>query len=132
MKPEIDISQLSPAECILLAERLWERARNHPEAIPITEAQMAELNRRVDAYERGEMLPGEPSRATVNCTKTVAPAGVLGSTSCKYQSCATLRLITSTYQPNREPKSPPVSAWGLFAVLLLAVARGTLAGAASP
>jgi putative addiction module component (TIGR02574 family) len=60
MKPEIDISQLSPAECILLAEQLWERARNHPEAIPITEAQMAELNRRVDAFERGEMLPGEP------------------------------------------------------------------------
>ena len=60
MKPEIDISQLSPAECILLAEELWDRARNHPEAFPVTEAQMAELNRRLDAYERGEMPPGTP------------------------------------------------------------------------
>jgi putative addiction module component (TIGR02574 family) len=60
MKPDIDISQLSPAECILLAEQLWERARNHPEATPVTEAQMNELNRRLDAYERGEMPPGLP------------------------------------------------------------------------
>jgi putative addiction module component (TIGR02574 family) len=60
MKPDIDISQLSPAECILLAEQLWDRARNHPEAVPVTEAQMAELNRRLDAYERGEMAPGDP------------------------------------------------------------------------
>ena len=58
MNPDIDISQLSPAECILLAEQLWDRARNHPEAIPVTEAQMAELNRRMDAYERGELPPG--------------------------------------------------------------------------
>jgi putative addiction module component (TIGR02574 family) len=60
MKPEIDISQLSPAECILLAEQLWDRARNHPEAVPVTEAQMAELRRRVDAHERGQMPAGEP------------------------------------------------------------------------
>jgi hypothetical protein len=47
MKPDIDISQLSPAECILLAEQLWERVRNHPEALPVTEAQMTELSRRL-------------------------------------------------------------------------------------
>lgn len=60
MKPAIDISQLSPAECILLAEQLWERARSHPEAVPVTDVQMTELNRRLDALERGEMPPGEP------------------------------------------------------------------------
>jgi putative addiction module component (TIGR02574 family) len=60
MLPEIDISQLSPAECILLAEQLWERARNHPEAIAVTEAQLTELYRRLDANERGEMPPGLP------------------------------------------------------------------------
>jgi putative addiction module component (TIGR02574 family) len=57
MKPEIDISQLSPAECILLAEQLWERARNHPEAIAVTEAQLTELDRRLDAFKGGEMPP---------------------------------------------------------------------------
>lgn len=60
MKLEIDISQLSPAECILLAEQLWERVRNHPEAVPVTEAQLAELNRRLEASDRGEMPPGLP------------------------------------------------------------------------
>jgi putative addiction module component (TIGR02574 family) len=60
MKLDLDISQLSPAECILLAEQLWERARTHPEAVPVSEVQMEELNRRLDAYERGELPSGEP------------------------------------------------------------------------
>jgi len=60
MKPEIDISQLSPAECILLAEQLWEQARAHAEAIPVTPAQLEELNRRLDALNSGTMAPGEP------------------------------------------------------------------------
>jgi len=55
-----DISHLTQAECILLAEQLWERARAHPEAIPVTDAQVAELNRRLDAFERGDMPPGSP------------------------------------------------------------------------
>ena len=60
MKPDIDISQLSPAECILLAEELWDRARNHPEAIPVDPEHLAEINRRVDARDSGTMRPGEP------------------------------------------------------------------------
>jgi putative addiction module component (TIGR02574 family) len=60
MKLDIDISQLSPAECILLAEQLWERARNHPEALPVTEAQMTELNQRLETLDAGTMEPGEP------------------------------------------------------------------------
>lgn len=59
MKDGIDISRLSPAECILLAEQLWEHARTHPEAIPVTAAQREELDRRLDALETGKMPPGE-------------------------------------------------------------------------
>jgi putative addiction module component (TIGR02574 family) len=60
MAQAIDLSHLSPAECILLAEQLWEQARAHPEAIPVTEAQRDELNRRLDALEAGKLPPGEP------------------------------------------------------------------------
>ncbi len=60
MSTEFDISSLSPSECILLAEQLWEQARAHPEAAPITDAQRAEIKRRLDALDSGEMPPGEP------------------------------------------------------------------------
>ena len=56
---DIDTSHLSPAEYILLAEQLWEQARAHPEAIPVTPAQREELDRRLDALETGSMPPGE-------------------------------------------------------------------------
>jgi putative addiction module component (TIGR02574 family) len=59
MKDAIDISHLSTAECILLAEQLWEQARAHPEAIPVTPGQLEELNRRIDALEAGTMPPGD-------------------------------------------------------------------------
>jgi putative addiction module component (TIGR02574 family) len=60
MTIDLDISRLSPAECILLAEQLWERARNHPEAVPVPPEHLQELSRRLDALESGEMAPGEP------------------------------------------------------------------------
>jgi len=60
MKPEIDISQLSPAECILLAEQLWDRAKSHPEAVPVPPEQLQELTLRYAAYERGQLPPGLP------------------------------------------------------------------------
>ncbi len=63
MKAGIDISHLSTTECILLAEELWEKARTHPEAVPVTPAQVEELNRRLDALEAGKMPPGEPWEA---------------------------------------------------------------------
>jgi putative addiction module component (TIGR02574 family) len=63
MKPDFDISQLSPAECILLAEQLWDRARNHPEAIPVPPDHVAEIKRRVEAIDSGAMAPGEPWEA---------------------------------------------------------------------
>lgn len=63
MTGEFDISRLTPAECILLAEQLWEQARVHAEAIPVTPAQLEELNHRLDALEEGTMDPGEPWEA---------------------------------------------------------------------
>jgi len=60
MSNKIDLSDLSPSECILLAEQLWDLARSRPEAVPITEAQQNELKRRLDALDSGEMPPGEP------------------------------------------------------------------------
>jgi putative addiction module component (TIGR02574 family) len=59
MDADIDISRLSPSECILLAEQLWEYARAHQEAVPLTRAQEDELNRRLDALDSGEMAAGE-------------------------------------------------------------------------
>ena len=59
MKPDIDISQLSPAECILLAEELWDRVRIHPDAVPVRPDHLAEIQRRVDALDSGAMAPGE-------------------------------------------------------------------------
>lgn len=59
MTRHFDISGLSTSECLLLAEQLWEKARANPDAIPLTPAQLDELNRRFDAYERGDMPPGE-------------------------------------------------------------------------
>jgi putative addiction module component (TIGR02574 family) len=55
-----DISQLSPAECILLAEQLWDRARTHPDAVAVTPAQLAELHARLDDLEAAKYGPGTP------------------------------------------------------------------------
>jgi putative addiction module component (TIGR02574 family) len=60
MTQEFDIARLTPAECIQLAELLWEQARTHPKAVPITSARLEELNHRPDAFESGTMRPGEP------------------------------------------------------------------------
>jgi hypothetical protein len=43
----------------LLAEQLWERVRNHPEALPVPPEHLHELNRRVQALDSGAMVPGE-------------------------------------------------------------------------
>ena len=52
----IDISALSPEERLELLERLWDSL--DPEEVPLTEAQRAELKRRVDRMERD----GAPGR----------------------------------------------------------------------
>lgn len=46
--PAIDIDKLAPDERLRLIEQLWESLREHPEAVPVTAAQPAELDRRLD------------------------------------------------------------------------------------
>ena len=50
--PEIDISRLSVAERLELAELLWTSIAQTPEEVPVTAAQRAELDRRLDDAER--------------------------------------------------------------------------------
>ena len=60
MTRDFDISQLSPAERILLVEELWDSLAAEANCEPISPEQLSELNRRLDALESGEIPPGEP------------------------------------------------------------------------
>lgn len=48
----IDIDSLTPAERLDLLERIWDSLSAAPEAIPLTQAQRQELDRRLDDLER--------------------------------------------------------------------------------
>jgi len=48
----IDIQALSPAQRLELIELLWDSLASTPEAIPFTEEQRAELDRRLDELDR--------------------------------------------------------------------------------
>jgi len=48
----IDIQALSPAQRLELIELLWDSLSSTPEAIPFTDAQRAELDRRLDDLDR--------------------------------------------------------------------------------
>jgi putative addiction module component (TIGR02574 family) len=48
----IDINALSPKERLELLEQLWDSLSSTPEAIPLTDAQREELDRRLDDLER--------------------------------------------------------------------------------
>jgi putative addiction module component (TIGR02574 family) len=50
--PSIDIMALTPEERLELLERLWDSLTPTPEAVPLTEAQRAELDRRLDDLNR--------------------------------------------------------------------------------
>jgi putative addiction module component (TIGR02574 family) len=50
--PSIDITALSAEERLDLLERLWDSLTPTPEAVPLTEAQRAELDRRLDDLDR--------------------------------------------------------------------------------
>ncbi len=54
MKPDIDIFNLTPAERILLAEDLWDSVVAGQDAPPLSPDLQAELQRRLDAADRGE------------------------------------------------------------------------------
>lgn len=49
----IDFSHLSPAERILLAEDLWDSVAADQDGPPLTPTQHQELQRRLDAADRG-------------------------------------------------------------------------------
>lgn len=46
----LGLDRLSVAERILLVEELWESVANEPEATILTDAQRAELDRRLEAH----------------------------------------------------------------------------------
>jgi putative addiction module component (TIGR02574 family) len=49
---KIDMSQLSVAERIQLAEDLWDSILTEPDELPLTDAQMQELDRRLEHYQQ--------------------------------------------------------------------------------
>ena len=64
MNPHLDISRLSPAERILLAEELWDSLASSPELAPIPADHLEELKHRLNAEAAGEgaSLPWEDFR----------------------------------------------------------------------
>ena len=50
--PVLDIATLTPEERLELLEQLWDSLTPTPEAVPLTDAQRAELDRRLDDLER--------------------------------------------------------------------------------
>jgi putative addiction module component (TIGR02574 family) len=59
-KPEVDIAGLSAEERLSLLERLWDSLAATPEAIPLTEPQREELDRRLDELDAAEGPVGIP------------------------------------------------------------------------
>ena len=51
-----EILQMSVAERIQLVEDIWDSVAAFPEAVPLTDAQRQELDRRLQAYQQN---PGE-------------------------------------------------------------------------
>ena len=48
----LDIAKLSPEDRLRLLEQVWDSLCDTPEAIPVTQAQREELDRRLDDLER--------------------------------------------------------------------------------
>ncbi len=53
-RPNVDIKTLTPEERLSLLEEIWDSLE--PEDVPVTEAQRAELDRRLDDLERDRDL----------------------------------------------------------------------------
>ncbi|MHC4065004.1 MAG: addiction module protein [Planctomycetota bacterium] len=54
-----DLSNLSVEEKLQLIEDLWDSVADDPKALPLTDAQAEELDRRLDAYRQD----GDPGRS---------------------------------------------------------------------
>lgn len=50
-----NIDDLSPEERLILLERLWDSLTVNPESVPLSPAQRAELDRRLDEMDRGDV-----------------------------------------------------------------------------
>ena len=61
----IDIHTLSPDQRLQLIELLWDSLSPTPEAIPFTDAQRAELDRRLDDLDREGPI-GTPAEEVLN------------------------------------------------------------------
>jgi putative addiction module component (TIGR02574 family) len=51
-KRAVDITALTPEERLSLLEQLWDSLAERPEAVPLTQAQRSELDKRLDDLER--------------------------------------------------------------------------------
>jgi putative addiction module component (TIGR02574 family) len=62
-----DILQLSVSERIQLAEDIWDSIAANPEALPLTDAERQELDRRLESYARnpGEGVPWDDLKKQV-------------------------------------------------------------------
>jgi putative addiction module component (TIGR02574 family) len=54
MATTIDISKLTVEERLQLMDEIWDSLSNKPEAFPLTAAQEAELDRRLDEIDQGD------------------------------------------------------------------------------
>jgi putative addiction module component (TIGR02574 family) len=61
----IDIQALSPTQRLELIELLWDSLSSTPEVIPFTDAQHAELDRRLDELDREGPI-GIPAEDVLN------------------------------------------------------------------
>ncbi len=60
-RPQFDLSGLTPEQRLDLVEQIWNGLAEQPEAVPLTAAQKAELDRRLDEMARdgAEGIPWE-------------------------------------------------------------------------
>ena len=66
-----DILELSVTERILLVEDIWDSIIATPEAVPLTDAQKEELERRLETYHRSPSM-GSPWHEVVARIKSVS------------------------------------------------------------
>jgi putative addiction module component (TIGR02574 family) len=64
--PLDELLKLSITERIQLAEDLWDSIADEPEALPLTDAQRAELKRRLAEHDRDSAIPWEEARARLH------------------------------------------------------------------
>ena len=66
-----EIARLSVAERILLLEDLWDSIASEPSSVPVPQSHRAELDRRLEAYERepGSLLTLDQLRQRVEASR---------------------------------------------------------------